>query len=468
MEIYMLIGPTIYFGKERVFVDRELCIQVFRENIQNSGTRKYNILFYHGIAGIGKSKLQKELQKILDEEYPYIFWVSIDFDVSTYRDISTFLITLRNKIQEKCDAEFHFFNAVHAIYWKKAHPEIPLKKQNYPLIEKGAFLEKIIDVLDNSGQIILAWEILNRASESFKRWLHLHHIDISKVELFEPNRIKELLPAFFAADFSEYLYENSNVYIFIDTYEALWEGIRDKDTLHQNDKWIRDDLISNMPGISWIISGREELLWASICDPDWEMFLEQHQVKELPEKDCIKFLEDCCIENKDIQNIIVEASEGVPYYLNLSVDTFEKIKIYKKRQPISEDFGKTQPEVFKKYLEYLDKNETHALEVLSATNFWDQDLFEILMTKFDLGLQVCAFSELIKSSFIKKDTNGKYSIHQLMRKSLRDSQDPVDRKNVHRFMFEHYNNKLEKMDIKSITPEHEKALTEAFYHAKNT
>lgn len=83
-----------------------------------------------------------------------------------------------------------------------------------------------------------------------------------------------MLPAIFAADFSEYLYENSNVYIFIDTCEVLWEGIRDKDTLHQNGKWIRDDLISNMPGISWIISGGEELRWASICDPDWEMFLE--------------------------------------------------------------------------------------------------------------------------------------------------------------------------------------------------
>lgn len=209
--------------------------------------------------------------------------------MSTFRDISTFLITLRNKIQEKCDAEFYLFNAVHAIYWKKAHPEIPLQKQNYPLIEKGGFLEKIINVLESSGQIILAWEILNRASESFRKWLHLHNINISKVELFEPNRIKELLPAIFAADFSEYLYENSNVYIFIDTYEALWEGIRNKNTLHQNDKWIRDDLISNMSGISWVISGREKLLWASICDPDWKMFLEQHQVEELPENECIIF-----------------------------------------------------------------------------------------------------------------------------------------------------------------------------------
>ncbi len=68
----MSIGPTTDFGKTRVFVDREPCIQAFRENIQNSENREYNVLFYYGIAGIGKSKLQKELQKILDEEYPKI------------------------------------------------------------------------------------------------------------------------------------------------------------------------------------------------------------------------------------------------------------------------------------------------------------------------------------------------------------------------------------------------------------
>lgn len=128
----MPIGPTECFGKERVFVDREACIQAFRENILNSGDKEYNVLFYHGIAGIGKSELQKELQRILDEEYPEILWASIDLDVKTYRDISTFLITLRNKIQAKCDAKFYFFNTVHAIYLKKAHPYILLSKQNYP------------------------------------------------------------------------------------------------------------------------------------------------------------------------------------------------------------------------------------------------------------------------------------------------------------------------------------------------
>ncbi|HHV25170.1 MAG: hypothetical protein PHG79_12565 [Methanosarcina sp.] len=121
--------PTTNFGKERVFVDRKACIQAFRDNIKNSVNKEYNVLLYHGISGIGKSRLQKELQSILDEEYPEIIWASIDFDIKSHRDTDTFLINLRNKIQEKCGANFYLFNAVHAIYWKKLYPEISLQKQ---------------------------------------------------------------------------------------------------------------------------------------------------------------------------------------------------------------------------------------------------------------------------------------------------------------------------------------------------
>ena len=462
----MSIGPTTYFGEERVFVDREACIQAFRENIQNSGTGEYNILFYHGIAGIGKSKLQKELQGILDEEYPEIVWATIDLDTKTYREAGTFLITLRNEIQKKCKAKFYLFNTIHAIYWKKLHPEIPLQKENYPLIKERGFFSKIIGVLDEFGPARLTWDIINNAPDNVMRIFKEQAIDISKLVSMEAHELEKLLPGFFAADFTSYSGKDSKAYIFIDTYEALWEGLRNRGSFHEKDEWIRDNLIPNMQGVSWVISGREKLLWASDCDPEWKMYLEQHSVDELPENYCTEFLEDCGIENKDIRDIIIKASEGVPYYLNLSVDTFKERR--KRRQPIPEDFGKTQLEIFNTFVKYLEGNEIRALEVLSAPNFWDRDLFEILMKKFDPGFPAGAFSELIKFSFIKTDSNGKYSIHQLMRKSLQEHQDSTDRKNTHQFLFVYYSNKIEDLDIKAITSEHETALTEAIYHAKES
>ena len=88
----------------------------------------------------------------------------------------------------------------------------------------------------------------------------------------------------------DYLGKNSKFYIFIDTYEALWDGLRDKGSFHEKDEWIRDNLIPNMLGVSWVICGREKLLWVPECDSDWDMYLEQHPVDELPKKYCTKFL----------------------------------------------------------------------------------------------------------------------------------------------------------------------------------
>ncbi|MCO5380743.1 MAG: tetratricopeptide repeat protein [Methanosarcina barkeri] len=460
----MSIGPITYFGKDRVFVDREPCIQAFRENIQNSRNREYNVLFYHGIPGIGKSKLQKELQKILNEEYPEILWAAIDLNTKTYREVGTFLIILRNKIQEKCKAKFYLFNIAHAIYWKKLHPESPLQKENYPLIKEGGFFSKIIGILDEFGPARLSWDIINNAPDSIMRFLKEQAVDINILAAMEAPEIEKLLPGFFAADFMDYLGTDSKAYIFIDTYEALLDGLRDKGSFHEKDEWIRDNLIQNMLGVSWVICGREKLLWVPECDSDWDMYLEQHPVDELPKKYCTKFLVSCGIRNKDIRNVIIEASERVPYYLNLSVDTFEKIS--PKKQPAPEDFGKTQPQIFKTFVKYLDSNEIKALEVLSVPNSWDRKLFKTLMAEFDTGYHASKYSELIKFSFIKTDSDGKYSIHQLMRKSLQAYHDPTDCKDVHKFLLTYYSNKIEDIDIKAITSEHETALADAFYHAK--
>ncbi len=459
------------FGEERVFVDREPCIQAFRENIHNSGNREYNVLFYYGIAGIGKSRLQEELQRILNEKYPETLWAAIDLNTKTYREVGTFLIILRNKIQEKCKARFYLFNTAHAIYWKKLHPEIPLQKENYPLLKEEGFFCKIIDVLNDIRPGPLApipvkriFDSINNAPYNIKRFFKEQAIDIDVLRAMEVHEIEKLLPGFFAAEFTSYLGTDSKACIFIDTYEALWEDLRNKGSFHEKDEWIRDSLIPNMPGVSWVICGREKLLWDSECSLDCEMELEQHPVDELPRRYCTKFLVNCGIKNKDTRNVIIKASEGVPYYLNLSVDTFEKIN--KKRQPIPEDFSKTQPKIFDKFVKYLEGNEIRALKVLSAPNFWDRNLFEILMKKFDTGFPAGAFSELIKFSFIKIDSNGKYSIHQLMRKSLRENQDSTDRINIHQFLLDYYSDKIEDLDIKTITPEHELALIESFYHAK--
>jgi len=59
MNIIAMCGQDVDCNAAQIATIYGVMFRAFRENIQNSGTGEYNILFYHGIAGIGKSKLQK-------------------------------------------------------------------------------------------------------------------------------------------------------------------------------------------------------------------------------------------------------------------------------------------------------------------------------------------------------------------------------------------------------------------------
>lgn len=108
------------------------------------------------------------------------------------------------------------------------------------------------------------------------------------------------------------------------------------------------------------------------------------------------------------------------------------------------------------------------LEILSILHFWDREIFTVILNKFQTGYPVTAFSELHSYSFMKKVDNN-WTMHDLMQKSW-IKHHKVDNKlktEVHRFMFEYYNNKLEKIDLRNITEEHKTNLNEAFYHGKH-
>ncbi|AKJ38581.1 tetratricopeptide repeat protein [Methanosarcina barkeri] len=467
----MSIGPRPYNIKYRIFVDRETCTQKFEEFIRISDNKKYNALFYYGIAGIGKSKLQRKLQNVLNEEYPEILWVSADLRNPSYRNVSTFLVALRDEIEKKCNAKFYLFNMAHAIFWKKSHPDIPIPKKTYPLIKEDSFFNSVINVLNETKPgplglipVKLIFDIINKAPDSIRRFFEEQAISIDELASMEAYEIEKRLPGIFADDFTSNLGMNSRACIFIDTYEALWEGLRGKGSFHEKDKWIRECLIPNMKGVSWVMCGREKLLWAEECDEDWKNYITEFRVEDLPEKYSEEFLKDCGIEDKDIRSAIVKASEGVPYYLNLSVDTYEQA--CRSKKPEVKDFADTKKKVFDTFVKYLDKYEIRALNILSVPNSWDLNLFQRLMEKFNKNYSPDEFTELIKYSFIKEDTDDNFSLHQLMRKSLQEHQDPTYRKEIHLFLNNYYSNKIEGLDFKSITQEHEIALIEAYYHAK--
>ncbi len=463
----MPVGPRNCFQEERPFVDREEFIQTFKDSVANIGQKKYNVLVYYGVGGIGKTSLRKELPKLLEKHNEShkdldVIWAGVDFSIESHRQADKFLVILKNEFQEKYGVKFHLFDIGQAIYWRKVNPQIPLQKERY---SEESIVTDLVDIFGdlvsiNYGRIK---EVVERAPDRFKEWTLKREKDLANLENMEAADIEKNLPVFWAYDLADYLKNTSNsAVIFIDTYEALWENRRGQGNFNSKDVWIRD-LVAELPGVLWVICGREAIRWEE-NDSDWKEYLEQHNIEKLPEKDTINLLNLCGVENENIQKVILDSSKGVPYYLDLAIYTHNQIK--KDRQPVPDDFARTPSKVFERFIKYLDKQETETLKVLSAPRFWDYYLFEALVKNFNTGYPLTAFSDLGNFSFTSQNNDGKWYMHQLMKESLQEYQDPDLRQRVRRFIFEYYDEKLKDIDIKSITEEHKNALMEGFYHAK--
>ena len=286
----MVITPKNHF-KQYPFVDREDHIQTFKEAVNNIGQKEFSVLVYYGVAGIGKTSLRKEFQKYLEEynlkyQHQEVIWASIDLQLDKHREKNTFLVTLKNDLQKKSKINFPAFEIAHAIYWKKANPEIPLRKENYLLFEGDNAFDDFFGVVDQIPYFSLV-PAVGRLLKNFpdylrKWWKKRGEKELLQLSEKEPLEIEEMLPYFWAQDLNNYLEHTSkSAVLFIDTYEALWENQRGEGNFTR--EWIRE-LIPNLPRkVLWVICGREELRWKEV-DKDWNDYLKQYKVEKLPRK----------------------------------------------------------------------------------------------------------------------------------------------------------------------------------------
>jgi len=485
---YMVIVPKNPF-KKRHFVDRQVCLKNFNEAMNNVRLNKFNVLVFYGVAGIGKTSLRKEFIKYL-EAYnkknknqdvtlssslqQEIIWTSIDLQLDKYREKNTFLVTLKYDLQEKFKIDFPAFEIAHAVYWKKTNPEIPLRKDNYLLFEGNNASDDIFGVVSQIPYFgivpYVGRFLLNSLPDHLRKWWTKRgEEELKQLPEKEPLEIEEMLPYFWAQDLNNYLKNSSKIAVlFIDTYEALWENHRDE--INFRDEWIREELITRLSkNVLWVICGREALQWKEI-DNEWDKYLTQYEVEKLFKKYCIEYLEYRGITDKEIQEAIFCGSKGVPYYLELSADIYGKItKTGEKPKP--EDFGNNHQEIARRFFRFLSTEEKDSLKVLSIPHFWDYDLFKYLVKEFNTGYPTYNYEDFCSFSFIGKGESNKQKMHQLMQDCLQKTQvkkRPDSVKRIHKVINEYYTNKLDNIDIKAITQEHETALTEAFYHAKKS
>ncbi|MCH6266074.1 tetratricopeptide repeat protein [Neobacillus citreus] len=453
-------SSDIFVGREEILLD------FFREDNQAPlSLETYKVCSFYGVGGIGKTALRKEMVKRIQQNLDTVG--VLNFETKEHQKIDNALIHLRKSLGKKYKINFAFFDIAYSLYMNKAYPNLALNDSSAPLLDESDFLLDVINTVKEIPGISLVPKIYNLYHKGHKLLTrYLNERKMSYLSLLSDKEASELLlllPQIFSEDLMEYIQKNSaKVYIFIDTYEALWEDQRLKGDEFYVDEWIRE-WIQVTPGVTWVIFGRERLRWAE-TDKDWNDVIVQKQLTSLGEEVGAEILRRHGIHQEEIISTILGYSKGLPYSIELSVDLFKRIS--KERAPVKEDFQfeKNVEKLFTRFMKYLTKGERRALELLALTRSWDRQLFTLLVKQFDIGFYADDFDDLIHFSFIKMGADGRWEMHSLMRESLRDHIGNHKFMEGNQFLFQYFSSQLRQYEFKSTVEKPSFWLDESFFH----
>ncbi|HPX93441.1 MAG TPA: tetratricopeptide repeat protein [Bacillota bacterium] len=436
-----MIGPKHTFDHSKNkfsiddrFVNRGREIKVFSDALSRS-TNDYKIVMYHGVGGIGKSRLKKELIALHDKLYGInALRFHLDFSSPENRNPGDALISLVDSSESRSKFHYKFFEIAYAMYFKKKYPDTAYSREKEELSKKFDIGLSIVSLFD-SGITQVAINIFDRLSDRFKtlRMDEAMKGDLQSFEDLDIIEIEERLPAYFERDLQRIKQKNPelNVVFFIDTFEAL--NAYESDSIHRNrsERWIKD-FIMYFPGCLFVIFGREKLRW----EQEWNEYIEMCELRNLETAYSYEYLLSAGIKEEAILDKIVESCQGYPFYLSLALKTYADI-VNSGRTPCLSDFGHDYSEIIERFANNLSGNEVELLKVLSIPRFYTREIFDLLARQFVPGYSLSKFAGFNDYSFISREKQH-YFIHLLMKKGLQKHIDFETTQHIHQVMADYY------------------------------
>lgn len=431
------------------FINREVPRKLFYDILGSKPPFNKNVLMYYGIGGIGKSSLIMNLKEYTRQKE--VMFASVDFDDPALRSPYKALISLEKKI----GTTFPHFDIAVTLCFIKRNPEFSFHDSGLP----NEMSQKVLELLQSPQNVALYNMSSGLTARIYNEYTEYFGLDkaiqeqLAALEERSAADIEDQLPIFFAVDLFRHMAIEGldKCVLFFDTYELLWEEGRGEENKLRNDAWIRMMAgMDRLDNILFVLSGRERLQW----ELDSKMWLDKIQLVPLdvlaPEF-AKHYLSLCKIEDEIIQDSIIKASNGHPYYLDLCVDTYYKLK--NSNKAITPDFfeGGFQ-EIQERFFRSLAKNEVTALRALSVPRFYDYEIFEMLNRRFHTGYSMTNFDNFNAFSFIKHESSSKYIIHMLMRDEIKKHIKHDLRNSIDNCMINYYKEKLtpEKIPVDDI------------------
>ncbi|OCQ88861.1 hypothetical protein BCD64_03715 [Nostoc sp. MBR 210] len=411
--------------------------------VASLGSKPQNILVFYGQEGIGKKELCDSIFKSLKSQHLCALLDGVEIGQSGVDSLAKAVLRLRQDFNQ-AKANFTCFDLAYLHYLNRVDHNPPQnaaefsRRMNFAEIGDNVteLINSILSELEKQPIPIiqpltkLAWLCMTLSNPEMWEWYKRSKCRERLEQLTNYVRSREILqqlPLFLLADLGEYLKSpdiqkaKQKAVILVDTYQDLAD-----DSGRCN--WLDELIAQSNPHVLWVIFSERALNFTE----------NTHNIPILPltAAESQTLLTQSGIDDEEIRQIIMQAAGGIPFYLQLGIETWQKIS--QKRPPQPQDFAQNLTEVLRQQDAAWEMDERRMWQVLSHCRTWDAALFTKIMVQFQLDSWQHRFSQVTASPYVEKVSSGVWRLHPLMQQHLQENQSEDLGKLVNSWLFEHY------------------------------
>ncbi|TGD41221.1 hypothetical protein EEB11_19310, partial [Pseudotabrizicola sediminis] len=470
------------FTATRQFTDRDdernLFLGVLRER---QALDTYRVLSWYGVGGQGKSALSREFMRLAAEQGDKVAAARINLDDLKMRRVEDALLSIRLQLSQSFGHRFGAFDTAFARHFVLTNPGVNIR-QRHPELFRGEnpLLDDLIDWSEAGVDALvegvtlavpglnLLYKYLSRLSSRTREWYERRgKVVLRGLDDFTADELLDRLPSYLGSDICDLLERRPHrCLVVVDTHEALWQGHTSKDPNEggRADAWLRL-FVQDAPGVLFTIFGRDKLKWSDI-DSDWSEIVESHLLGGLSKEDADSFLRAVPISSATVRRSIVDGAKGLPFYLDIQVDLFERLMMGES-YPDPQLFGGAHPDILRRFLDHIGDGERKALRLASYPTRLTEAVINGLAQEFLGGIGHVNWGQLTRFSFMRSDGQEAVLMHDVMREDLqaREREErPEMFRTVHNHLFERNYAVFRDKRPNEIRSEHEEALEASLHH----
>ena len=443
----------------QLFTDREDPQEAFERKLTViNGADDSGVICYYGIGGVGKTALRNKLCHMINGD-PDCKWrlngpIDCDYAVFDFGEdgISHDRRTILSRIKEQLDNKgysFFLFDMAMLMYAQKAGIVLTDDKSTSSILDKHPIFNSFFTVANGIpviGDVTSAFQGIAQFLEGAHRRIKeqkkekQYEAELKAMNGMEADEILKKLDRYFIMDMKTNMTcAEKPLVIFLDTYEKYIDTLNSDTLKITDDYWLwkgDKSVIQSIPGILWVILGREALTWEQ-GDEHWKVdipecpldemsiedkaklaqeYMEQHLLGDLSEKDAIEYMRKAGVRDETLcRGLYSNITKGIPVYIQICIDQYKTIS--ESRKPVLEDFGKDIDELITRYLRNMPDHYREMSYFLAVLGSWADEMVYEIAPKISClhGFNKGRYADYVSHSFVVKKLDGTRYLHEVVK-----------------------------------------------------